>query len=154
MRKMDVCIYGVGRYGISTYYKLVRRGINIICFGDQNTSKQGYVVKDISCIPFEKVLELDKDKTVIVVAIKQNNAQLVNTFREKGFRYVCSYNNIKDNTDEKIPLTEQYRIEKEKEYLEHVILTGDMCDESCVSDDIKEMAEALRKRGKYEGIGS
>ena len=151
---MDVCIYGVGSYGISTYYKLVRRGINIICFGDRNTSKQGYVVKDINCIPFEKVLELDKDKTVIVVAIKQNNAQLVNTFREKGFRYVSSYNNIKDKADEKIPLTEQCQIEKEKEYLEHVILTGDMCDEACVSDDIKEMAEALRKRGKYEGIGS
>lgn len=151
---MDVCIYGVGRYGISTYYKLVGRDLNIICFGDQNISKQGYVVKDISCIPFEKVLELDKDKTVIVVAIKQNNAQLVNTFREKGFRYVCGYNNIKDKADEKIPLTEQCQIEKEKEYLEHVILTGDMCDESCVSDDIKEMAEALRKRGKYEGIGS
>ena len=151
---MNVCIYGVGMYGISTYYKLERRGVNIICFGDRNTSKQGYVVKDISCIPFEKVLELDKDKTVIVVAIKQNNAQLVSTFREKGFRYVCSYNNIKDKADGKIPLTEQCQIKKEKEYLEHVILTEDMCDESCVSDDIKEIAEALIKRGKYESSGS
>lgn len=151
---MNVCIYGVGRYGITTYYKLVRRRVNIICFGDQNAQKQGYIVKDIRCIPFEKVLELDKNKTVIVVAIKQNNAQLVNTFREKGFRYVCSYNNIKDKADEKIPLTKRCQIKKEKEYLEQVILTGEIYDESCVGDYIKEIAEALIKRGKYESSGS
>lgn len=151
---MNVCIYGVGRYGISTYYKLERRGVNIICFGDRNVQKQGYVVKDIRCIPFEKVLELDKNKTVIVVAIKQNNAQLVDTFRKKGFRYVCSYNNIKDKADGKILLTEPCQIKNEKEYLEHVILTGEIYDESCIGDDIKEIAEALIKRGKYESSGS
>lgn len=151
---MNVCIYGVGRYGISTYYKLERRGVNIICFGDRDVQKQGYIVKDIRCIPFEKVLGLDKNKTVIVVAIKQNNAQLVDTFRKKGFRYVCSYNNIKDRGNEKKLLTDSYHIKKEKEYLEHVILTGDIYDESYVGDDIKEMAEALIKRGKYESFGS
>lgn len=151
---MNVCIYGVGRYGISTYYKLGRRGINIICFGDRNVQKQGYIVKDIRCIPFENVLELDKSKTIIVVAIKQNNAQLVDMFREKGFRYVCSYNDIKDGADEKILLTKRCQIKKEKEYLEQVMLTGEIYDESCIGDNIKEIAEALIKRGKYESSGS
>lgn len=151
---MNVCIYGMGRYGISTYYKLVERGIRIRCFGDQSTEKHGCIVRDTKCISFEDVMQLDKKRTVIIVAIKKNNSQLIQLFREKGFKYVCSYSKIRDKMNKEVapPLISTSQILDEKRYIERAILENTLYDEISVSNDIKEMVDALRKRGRYEGV--
>lgn len=149
---MDVCIYGMGRYGISTYYKLSERGIKICCFGDQSVEKQGYIVNDIKCVSFEDVMQLDKRTTVIIVAIKKNNRQLIDMFRKSGFRYVSSYDKLqRKNINEQKILTDINEIREEKRYIENIILKGVIDKNIPVSNDIMEMAEALRKRRKYEG---
>lgn len=148
---MNVCIYGMGRYGISTYYKLLERGIGVQCFGDACIDKQGYFIKNIKCISFEDVMQLDKRTTVIIVAIKKNNRQLIDMFRKSGFRYVSSYDKLKGkNIDEQKILTNINEIIEEKRYIENIILKGVIDKNIRVSNDIMEMAEALRKRGKYE----
>lgn len=151
---MDVCIYGVGRYGISTYYKLLERGIKICCFGDQSIEKQGYIVNDIKCVSFEEVMQLDRRTTVIVVAIKKNNQQLVDLFRKSGFKYVCSYNELKEKKGSNAvpPLTDIKQIQCEKKFIEQVVLKDNIDNKVYVSNDLKDMVNALRKRGKYEGI--
>ena len=151
---MDVCIYGMGRYGISTYYKLVERGIRIRCFGDQSTEKHGCIVRDTKCISFEDVMRLDKKRTVIIVAIKKNNSQLIQLFHKNGFKYVCSYNKLRNKIKKNVelPLISISQILDEKKYIEQVILENTLHDEINVSNDIKEIVSALRKRGRYEGI--
>lgn len=150
---MDVCIYGMGRYGISTYYKLTERGIKICCFGDKSIEKQGYIVKGITCISFEDVVQLDKRKTVIVVAIKKNNHQLMDLFWRSGFKYVCSYNELKEKKGSNVvpPLTDIKQIQCEKKFIEQAVLGGTVDKKVYVSNDLKDMVNALRKRGKYEG---
>lgn len=151
---MDVCIYGMGRYGISTYYKLAERGIKVLCFGDQSTEKQGCIIGDIKCISLEDVMQLDKKRTIIIVAIKKNNNQLIQLFQKNGFKYVCSYNKLRNKIKKNVelPLINIGQIRDEKKYIEQVILENTFHDEIKVSNDIKEIVSALRKRGRYEGI--
>ena len=151
---MDVCIYGMGRYGISTYYKLLKREINILCFGDQSIDKQGIVIQNIQCISFNEVLKLDKNKVVIIVAIKSNCRQVIRKFQESGFKFVCSYENLKDTVCENnsMLLLSEDQIQAEKKYLEQSIFGFDPGDKLSVSAGIEQMVDALKKRGRYENI--
>lgn len=87
MKNATICIYCLGEYGIRTYYKLKEAGVQVDYFGDQNDRKQGYVVDGVYCLSYKKVLQLDKDISTIIVAIKEPD-ELVTNFKNAGFRKV------------------------------------------------------------------
>lgn len=82
-----ICIYCMGEYGIQTYYKLKESGIRIDCFGDRDINKQGYVLDGLYCKSYEEVVKLDKENTIIIVAIKYPQS-LIQIFRNVGFKDV------------------------------------------------------------------
>ena len=60
----DAVIYGCGINAIRLYHEI--EDYSIIAFVDKSYKKQGYVVDGIKCIPFEKLLEMDRSISVIV----------------------------------------------------------------------------------------
>ncbi len=82
-----ICIYCRGEYGIDMYLRLTDNGIPVAYFGDKDTNKQGYVFEGLYCLSYEEFLNLDKEGTVIIVCIKNQDA-LVKEFQNKGFLYV------------------------------------------------------------------
>lgn len=86
-----ICIYCMGEYGIQTYLELKKMGVQVDIFGDSDLSKQGYIVDGIFCDSYEKIIELDKEKTLIIVCIK-NPISIVKDFENKGFKHVIDKN--------------------------------------------------------------
>lgn len=97
LRNKEICIYCMGKYGIRLCYVLMKRGYIVKYFGDINAEKCGYAMSGIMCISYDKVCELNKDKTVVIVA-KQNPERLIYDFKEKGFT-VYSYSEIMDRLE-------------------------------------------------------
>lgn len=97
-----ICIYCMGYYGARTYYALTEHGYKVDVFGDMNPHKHGESVFGVECISYEKILELPKDNLIIVA--KKNPSALIETFREKGFTNVISYEAVLRELEDKKPL--------------------------------------------------
>lgn len=41
----NICIYGLGAYGLRTYFFLKEYGIETMCFGDRDERKCGYALE-------------------------------------------------------------------------------------------------------------
>lgn len=91
--KDTICIYGCGVYGIQTYLSLKECGIKIDCFGDRDVTKQGYVVDHLLCKSYNEILDMDKDDTLLIVAIAQGD-RICTEFQNIGFKKVIYYENI------------------------------------------------------------
>ena len=79
---------------------------------------------------------------------------MIRKFQESGFKFVCSYENLKDTVCENnsMLLLSEDQIQAEKKYLEQSIFGFDPCDKLSVSVGIEQMVDALKKRGRYENI--
>ncbi len=98
-RAKKLCIFCAGDYGLNLYQDLSCRLIRPDCFSDNNPQKWGYVMEGRYCIP---PTELEKENTLIIVAIKNNPEALVTQLKEKGFLYVVTKNEV-DRLMEEVP---------------------------------------------------
>lgn len=143
-----ICIYCLGEYGIQTYLKLKDRGIQVSLFGDRDLKKQGYVVDGISCVSYETVVELDKERTLIIVATK-NPQSIINEFRNKGFMSVISKDEALctfecKNNREIQPLTDMREILNLKEVIANVFYQGGLPESG--DEQIQQMLVDFNKR--------
>ena len=90
-----ICIYCIGEYGIQMYYKLKEANVQIECFGDRDRNKQGYAFDGLYCVPYEEICKFDRKKTIIIVAVKHPK-ELIQNFREMGFKDVYDKDCAKD----------------------------------------------------------
>lgn len=93
MNKESIGIYGCGECGIQTWLFLNEHGIKINFFGDRNKGKQGYVIDGLFCISYDQLLQLDRNDTVLIVAIAQGEGICVG-FRDMGFKKVIYYKEL------------------------------------------------------------
>jgi hypothetical protein len=143
-----ICIYCRGDYGIETYFKLKGMGIRVDCFGDIDEKKQGYVVDNVFCFDYKKIAEMDKEKTCIVVALK-NPESLANSFRDIGFQTVYTYKDILTQVEAKKkeyhePLSNASTIYKIKKQLEQ--MRQEEADNSVAVKEINQMIYDCNKR--------
>ncbi len=89
----QICIYCMGEYGLKTYFKLRSKGVFAICFGDSDIRKSGYALEGVYCYSYDEVKRLDKKETIVIVSIKKPRS-LIEQFKNLGFKYVYSYENI------------------------------------------------------------
>lgn len=149
---MEICIYGLGKNGIKTYYYLKNRGIEISCFGDRESVKQGYVFDELYCYSYEHICSLDKKNTMIIVAIDKGY-KLVETFQKMGFEHVLEFYHIFDmyrNADEKYyALFDLNELENVKSTIENVLY---MQSNECKAKDreIIQILEDYKRRNRYE----
>ena len=87
MTKKAVCIYCMGDYGFKTYFKLLENGIKADYFADRNPRKHGYVLDGVYCKSYEELLQQDRGKVILIIAI-QKPEMLISHFRQEGFQYV------------------------------------------------------------------
>lgn len=85
--KKKIVIYGLGDYGLETYFRLKERGIKISCFADRNPQKRGYVLDELYCYSYEEVLHEDKENSFLIIAI-QKCEEIINEFKQMGFQNV------------------------------------------------------------------
>ncbi len=85
-----ICIYGMGQYGVEFYYRLKANGIFINFFVDRDERKVGYALEEKSCISINELLGYDKQKTIIIIGIKNNVEKLKKFFKEQRFTFVYS----------------------------------------------------------------
>lgn len=89
-----ICVYGCGECGIQTYLLLREAGIRIDSFGDRDSSKAGYVIDGLFCIPYDEILCMGKQNIVLIVAIA-GGEKIVDEFQKLGFAHVYYHENIK-----------------------------------------------------------
>lgn len=93
MNKKNICIYGCGECGIQTYLLLREYGIKINCFGDRDEAKQGYVIDNLFCRPYDQILQMDMEETALIIAIAYGH-RICAEFQNIGFKNVIYYKDI------------------------------------------------------------
>lgn len=79
-----ICIYGMGDYGLETYFRLKKLGVKIDFFADRNSEKRGYALEGVYCRSYEELLCEDKNNCFLIVAVK-NPDRLIIEFKQQGF---------------------------------------------------------------------
>lgn len=82
-----IVIYGLGDFGLETYFRLKECGINIAYFADQDQRKKGYVLDGLYCRSYEDLLSEDKTRCFVIVAV-QRFETIITQFKSKGFQNV------------------------------------------------------------------
>lgn len=99
--KVDVCIYGMGNHGINTFFDLYEYGIRADYFSDADAKKHGDLFNGIKCISYDELLECHKDVFIIVAIYNAHN--LVEHFKEVGFKRVMLYTDALNLFKQKYP---------------------------------------------------
>ena len=146
-----ICIYCRGEYGIRTYLELKRYGIRVDMFGDKDPERQGYVLDDIYCKSYEKVLQEEKD-IMLIVAITNPN-KLIQHFKELGFVNVYD----KDAAVEKLTVGKtpiEYTLIRDIEVLkkkqQEIVRGLYYKDISSTDEEVLDIVEEYHKRKAYE----
>ncbi len=84
MKNKIICIYCMGDYGLETYFKLLEKGVKADFFADRDSVKHGYALDGLYCKSYEELLQEEREKVILIVAIKKPEA-LISHFRQKGF---------------------------------------------------------------------
>ena len=155
----NVCIYGLGGYGLKTYFFLKEYGIKVACFGDRDEGKCGYALEEIECRNYEEVIQYDKDKWTIIVAI-ENPEKLVEHFRSLGFQFCLSFKQVISELQERStshqkkqysPIRDLDEIRKYKKNLEYALIYGEQLEQIENMDMQKILEDCVRRHGKsYE----
>lgn len=82
--RKHICIYGMGDYGLETYFRLKKSGVKIDFFADRNSEKRGYALEGVYCRSYEELLCENKKNCFLIVAVK-NPDRLIIEFRRQGF---------------------------------------------------------------------
>ena len=82
-----IVIYGLGDFGLETYFRLKERGIKIDYFADRDLQKKGYALDGLYCRTFDELLLEDRRRCILIVAV-QKNKTLIDEFRRHGFQNV------------------------------------------------------------------
>lgn len=94
IKNLKVYIYCAGEYGVEMYHLLRENDIKVEKIGDIDESKHGYFIDGISCISYNEMMMVDKNKSLIIIA-KKNPERLIESFKKTGFKYVVDYIKIK-----------------------------------------------------------
>lgn len=87
MTNKIICIYCMGDYGLETYFKLLEKGVKVNFFADRDSEKHGYALDGLYCKSYEELLREDREKVILIVAIKKPEA-LISHFKQEGFQEV------------------------------------------------------------------
>lgn len=152
----SICIYGLGAYGLKTYFLFKDYGIKIACFGDRDEGKCGYALEGIECRNYEEVIHYEKDKWTIIVAV-ENPERLVDHFINLGFQFCLSFKQVISELQEKStphqkqeysPIRDLDEIRKYKKNLEYVLAYGVQLEE-VDNKDMQIILEDCIKRKNY-----
>lgn len=94
IKYFKVYIYCAGEYGVEMYHLLRENNIKVEKIGDMDESKHGYFINGTSCISYNEIMMVDKNKSLIIVA-KKNPESLIEQFKKNGFKHVVDYLQIK-----------------------------------------------------------
>jgi len=83
-----ICIFCVGEYGESLYWKLRERLVMVNFFSDNDAEKWGYVVDRVSCLPPDR-LKRYGDRLLIIVA-NQSPKDIAADLRNKGYQNIIT----------------------------------------------------------------
>lgn len=151
----NICIYGLGAYGLKTYFLFKDYGIKIACFGDRDEGKCGYALEGMECKNYQEVISYEKDKWTIIVAI-ENSKKLVERFKNLGFQCSLSYSEAIEQLQESDipcekkeyePIRDLELVKKYKKELEYVLSYG-IRTEELNHMDMQVMLEDCIKRQK------
>ena len=67
--KESYYLFGAGDYG-TQFVKMFQNEINIICYIDNDKKKQGSIINELECIPFDAVKK--EDSIGIIVTMSQS----------------------------------------------------------------------------------
>ena len=84
--KIDIVIYGAGRYGKRMQYELEMHKIHIGGYIDSNKNKVGNIINGVICKSLSDY-ENKKDSALIIVALRQADS-ICDELQKKGFCYV------------------------------------------------------------------
>ncbi|MGZ0043297.1 glycosyltransferase [Paenibacillus ottowii] len=87
-----ICIFCAGDYGIRLYEELRSKMIAIDFFSDNDSNKWGYLFDNVHCIS-PKMLELEKERTLVIVATR-TPVSILNDLEAKGFPFVTTKQEI------------------------------------------------------------
>lgn len=82
-----IVIYGLGDFGLETYFKLKEQGIEIDYFADRDPEKKGYVLDGLYCRTYDELLYENKSQCILIIAV-QKFETLITEFRLEGFQNV------------------------------------------------------------------
>ena len=114
-----IVIYGLGDFGLETYFRLKERGIKIDYFADRDLQKKGYALDGLYCRTFDELLQEDRRRCILIVAV-QKNKTLIDEFRRHGFQNVYDKETavrllaVKEDLPEISPLQDLHLIEELK----------------------------------------
>ncbi|MBQ3513269.1 MAG: hypothetical protein IJA32_05650 [Lachnospiraceae bacterium] len=151
----NICIYGLGAYGLRTYFFLKEYGIETMCFGDRDERKCGYALEGVECRNYDEVICYEKDKWTIIVAV-ENSERLIEHFRNLGFQFCLSFKQMIRELQEKdisyqkkiySPITDLDKIKKYKKNLEYVLTYGVQLEEVDNKDMQNILEDCIRRQG-------
>ena len=82
----DICVFGTGNMGSSLPKELMKYGIVVKYFCDNNPQKEGTIIEGIPCISLRE-LEKRKDKTMVIIATRYYK-EIYNQLKQLGFIYI------------------------------------------------------------------
>lgn len=83
-----ICIYGLGKYGLQTYFRLKENSISVDFFADRDIRKHGYVLDNVFCKSIDEILKMSHSM-VLIIAIEKPN-ETINFFKHEGFNTVLT----------------------------------------------------------------
>lgn len=147
---MAICIYGLGRLGIDTYYILKENGISVEVFADRDERKKGYVLDGIYCISYEDLVRR-ADEYEIIVCVKSSMNLLKEKFLNEGIRKVYTADEIEDLYP--IKKKRNFSIEEIAEIHQQLSdAIDDNCSESIIDEQLKSIVnDLLIRKNKKTG---
>lgn len=149
----DICIYGFGIHGIQTYYLLKEKNLRIKYFIDRDDNKQGYAIDGIQCISYHNLLLLDRENTILIVAIA-NPQNLVSKFINMGFLNVYDkkyiYDNCNNSSSVSKPLCDINVLKIIKEELENAIYKNEKS--TLMNEEIQQLLYDYCKRNEKKSL--
>lgn len=156
MHNSMICIYGLGDYGLKTYFQLKENGVEINFFADRSREKHGYALEGTYCKSYEELM-LESRECLIIVAIK-NPESLIRGFRQEGFEHVydreAAFNLLVGEADKRLPARERNclkdidKIIKMKESIQCVVYDHRL-NENSLTDGI--LLDYIKRRNKLTG---
>lgn len=83
-----ICIFCAGQWGLRLYHELKSKLVTVDFFADNNINKQGHIIDNVQCIPYQE-LEKIKEETLVIIATR-TPLGIVNKLKSDKFPYIIT----------------------------------------------------------------